>query len=150
MDKNMTNEHLGLSLCKINTDTGRKTKLYEDISTFEEARLLSQLAMSNKNDDELIYILAGWNLGIKNFSDEYKKALELAEKYKVEEDESKQCKVTYFTDQEYRLVLAALGRERDVCGIVDKDCGEGHKLLKIMNSIERKIKHIQYYGRYGG
>ena len=147
MDKNMTNEHLGLSVCKINNDTGRKQKLYENISTFEEARLLSQLAISDKNDNELIYILPGWNLGIKKFPNEYKKALELAEKYKVEEGESKQYESAYFTDQEYRLVLAAIRRERDVCEIVDKDCGEEHKLLKMMNSIERKIKHIQYYGR---
>lgn len=146
MDKKMTDEHLGLSIYKINNDTGRKIKLYECISTFEEAMLLSQLAMSDKNVNELIHILPGWNLGIKRFPNEYKKALVLADKYKVEE-ESKQCKTAYFTDQEYRLVLAALRREKDVCEIVDKDCGEEHKLLKMMNSIERKIKHIQYYGR---
>lgn len=48
----------------------------------------------------------------------------------------------YFTDREYRLVLAALGRERKVCEQVDKNC-EG--LLKLMDSIERKIKWIQYH-----
>ena len=146
MDKNMTNKHLGLSVCKINNDTGRKIKLYEFIPTFEEAMLLSQLAMSDKNDNELIYILPGWNLGIKKFSDEYKKALELAEKYKAEE-KPEQCETTYFTEQEYNIMLAALGRERDVCKIVDDGCGEGHKLLELVNSIEKKIKRIQYYGK---
>lgn len=146
MNKTMTNVHLSLSVCKVNNRTGRKIKLYEYISTFDEARLLSQLAMSNKHDDELVYILPGWNLGIKKFPDEYQKALELEEKYKVE-DESQQHKVAYFTDQEYRLVLAALGREREVCEIVNKDCSEEHELLKLMNSIEKKIKHIQHCRR---
>lgn len=86
MDKKMIdNKHLDLSIYKINNVTKRKIKLYECISTFEEAMLLSQLAMSDKNDNELIYILPGWNLGIKEFPNEYKQALELAEKYKVEE-----------------------------------------------------------------
>lgn len=52
---------------------------------------------------------------------------------------------TYFTDQEYRLLLRALSREREVCEKVDKDCGEDHKLLRLMNSIEKKIKHINYH-----
>ena len=51
---------------------------------------------------------------------------------------------TYFTDEEYRLVLRALSRERDVCKKVDEDCGEDHKLIRLMNVIDKKIKHIQY------
>jgi len=51
---------------------------------------------------------------------------------------------TYFTDQEYRLLLRALSREREVCEKVDRDCGEEHKLLKLMSSIEKKIKNINY------
>lgn len=50
----------------------------------------------------------------------------------------------YFTDQEYRLVLSALGRERKVCEMVEKDCGEEHKLIVLMNGIDRKIKNVQY------
>lgn len=52
-------------------------------------------------------------------------------------------KETYFTDSEYRILLSALSREREVCEMVDKDCGD-HKLIHIMNSISRKIKNIQY------
>lgn len=79
----MTKKHLALSICKINNNTGKKTTLYNNISTFEEARLLSQLAMLEKEElSDLIYICAGWNLGIKRFPNEYKKALMLAEKYK--------------------------------------------------------------------
>lgn len=51
---------------------------------------------------------------------------------------------TYFTDSEYRILLKALSREREVCEKVDRDCGEDHKLIHIMNSIEKKIKDIQY------
>ena len=50
----------------------------------------------------------------------------------------------YFTDPEYRILLKALSRERKVCEKVDMDCGYDHKLILIMNSIEKKIKDIQY------
>ena len=50
----------------------------------------------------------------------------------------------YFTDSEYRILLRALSREKEVCEQVDKDCGGEHKLIRIMNSIERKIKSVQY------
>ena len=52
---------------------------------------------------------------------------------------------TYFTDEEYRLVLRALSREREVCEKVDKDCCANHKLIHIMNSIDKKTKYIQYH-----
>lgn len=54
-------------------------------------------------------------------------------------------KNTYFTDEEYRLVLSALGREREVCKKVDAEFSEKHhRLSDLMDSIERKIKDIQY------
>lgn len=49
-----------------------------------------------------------------------------------------------FTDEEYRILLKALSRERDVCKKADVDCGDDHKLIRIMNGIEKKIKDIQY------
>lgn len=54
----------------------------------------------------------------------------------------------YFSDSEYRILLSALARERKVCEMTDKDCGEEHKLIWIINSLENKIKHIQYDLRY--
>lgn len=50
----------------------------------------------------------------------------------------------FFADEEYRILLKALSREREVCEKVDRDCGDDHKLIHIMNSIEKKIKDIQY------
>lgn len=54
---------------------------------------------------------------------------------------------TYFTDQEYRLVLSALVRERKACEVVMKESNkkDGIDLLELMNSIEKKINHIQYH-----
>lgn len=50
---------------------------------------------------------------------------------------------SFFTDEEYRILLSALGRERKVCEqIAAKD--NDKLLLRIMNSIENKIKRIQY------
>lgn len=49
-----------------------------------------------------------------------------------------------FTDEEYRILLKALSREREVCEKVDRDCGDDHKLIHIMNGIEKKVKEIQY------
>lgn len=51
---------------------------------------------------------------------------------------------TYFTDEEYRILLKSLSREREICERVDRDCGDDHKLIRIMNSIEKKVKKIQY------
>lgn len=56
----------------------------------------------------------------------------------------KDNKDSFFTDEEYRILLKALSREREVCEKVDRDCGDDHKLIRIMNSIEKKIKDIQY------
>lgn len=50
----------------------------------------------------------------------------------------------FFTDEEYRILLKALSREREVCEKVDRNCEDDHKLICIMNSIEKKIKDIQY------
>lgn len=52
----------------------------------------------------------------------------------------------YFTDDEYRILLSALSRERQVCEKVDAECGGEKNLSMIMDSIERKIKTIQYKG----
>ena len=78
---------------KSNTYNGRTNRkdmyehLYDCISTMEEAILLAQLAMTEKRDDELVFILPGSNLSIDRrveFQEEYEKALELAKKYNVQ------------------------------------------------------------------
>lgn len=51
------------------------------------------------------------------------------------------CHKSLFTDDEYRILLAALGREREVC---EKADGEDHRLRDIMSSIEKKIQDLQY------
>lgn len=50
----------------------------------------------------------------------------------------------YFTDDEYRILLSALFRERQVCERVDIECEGEKNLTMIMDNIERKIKMIQY------
>ena len=52
--------------------------------------------------------------------------------------------INYFSDEEYRILLSALAREREVCKKVDRDCGGEPRLLRIMESIERKIAKMQY------
>lgn len=76
-------EYLALSVCKIDKD-GIGGRLYENIPTFEEADLLAQLAMSEKEDNELIIIMPGWNRSIKRYPEEYERAKLLAEEYKIE------------------------------------------------------------------
>ena len=82
----MIKEALDLSVAIFNPKKEKLKKLYEHISTFEEAHLLAVDAMSKKNDyaHELIVILPGWNLRM----DEKDKARlkELAEEYKIEEE----------------------------------------------------------------
>jgi len=80
-------ENLGqsYSIIKINDDTKEIKNLYSHIPSLKEADLLAQLSMCNKQDYELIYITAGWNISInKNHPIEYKEALRLAEEYKYE------------------------------------------------------------------
>lgn len=55
----------------------------------------------------------------------------------------KNCK-TYFTDEEYRILLSALRRERTVCEETDK-IFDDHKLATVVDSIEKKIKNMNYY-----
>jgi len=69
-----------MDVIKFDTITRKITHLYDCIKTWEEAELLSQLAMSYKGDNSLIMILPGFNRGIKG--DELITALYLANKYK--------------------------------------------------------------------
>nr|DAQ13410.1 MAG TPA: hypothetical protein [Caudoviricetes sp.] len=52
---------------------------------------------------------------------------------------------TYFTDEEYRLVLSALSREKKVCEDVDRKLGGECKLSILMRNVEDKIKYMQYH-----
>lgn len=54
----------------------------------------------------------------------------------------------YFTDDEYRILLSALSRERKVCEKIDDECEGNKNLTMIMDSIERKIKVVQYKQGY--
>lgn len=82
---------MGFSVCKLNTITNTYTTLYDYIPDINDAELLSQLAMINKKDfNELIFIFPGANRDISKNESDYKKALELADEYKVD----KVCEVT--------------------------------------------------------
>ena len=53
------------------------------------------------------------------------------------------------TDDEYRLLLSAISRERKVCEEIDNDkvlCSNTKMLVPIVNKIERKIMDIQKGG----
>lgn len=54
-----------------------------------------------------------------------------------------------FSDQEYRILLAAMRREREVCERVDKEANElgcdlGNLLVGLCDSIEKKLSDIQH------
>ena len=83
-------ENLGRIYSIVNFDTTTKemTILYECIPDLKQADLLAQLSMCNKQDYELIYITAGWNMSInknEKYMEEYNEVLRLAEEYKAEE-----------------------------------------------------------------
>lgn len=50
----------------------------------------------------------------------------------------------YFTDSEYRLLLAALAREKEVCKQVNKESDGVLDLNEEMRSLEKKIIDVQY------
>ncbi len=76
-------ENLELSVSKYKKYTGKLIKLYENISTYDEAHLLALLEINNIGNGELVVILSGWNLKIDD--DIIKKQRKLAEKYKIKE-----------------------------------------------------------------
>lgn len=50
-----------------------------------------------------------------------------------------------FTDQEHRILLSAIGRERKICEECDREIGDndGYMLVPIVDSIERKVYEMQ-------
>lgn len=80
----MLKEDLSLTVAIFNPNKKKLRHVYEYISTFEEAHLLSILAMKNKNEyeHELVVILPGCHLRLSE--EEIERAKELAEKYKVD------------------------------------------------------------------
>ena len=89
-------ENCGMSLtvCKVRTRGPFKDRieLYSDIHKLTDAWILAQYAMTMKEDDELIVIMPGWNLGIGSekhmpIHAAYQAAQKLAEKYDANKDE---------------------------------------------------------------
>ena len=77
------------SVCKFRKNRNKDgmskyNKLYDCISNLEDAYLLAQLAMSEKEPDELVFIFPGFNVSLENYKADYKRALCLAEAYKVD------------------------------------------------------------------
>ena len=81
----MKTTHLDLSVSRYNRYEGSLTKLYEGISTFEEAHLLALYEMDNNRAGEIVVILPGWNLKVDDNT--VKRQIELAEKYMVNADQ---------------------------------------------------------------
>lgn len=75
------------SVCSIDTETGVFKALYVDINTLDEAELLAQLAMMNKKNNKELVFISSPNAGITRFETDYKNALELADKYKLDKNE---------------------------------------------------------------
>lgn len=70
-----------MTVCIMNAGQTGYKHVFENVKQ-EDVELMAQLAMVNKSDYELVFILPGNNRGIKNKPDEYKKALEISKKYK--------------------------------------------------------------------
>jgi hypothetical protein len=78
-------DNLDLSIIKIdcNGNPIKLEHLFEGIPAYEEANLLAQFAMGEKDDNEIIAILPGRNRSIKKYyPTDYADALVLAQKYK--------------------------------------------------------------------
>ena len=57
---------------------------------------------------------------------------------------------TFFTDEEYRILLSALSREEKICKIIDENTKAGEpdneaiRLLPILRSLKRKLHGMNY------
>lgn len=79
LDKLLNNKPTGeIAVIKLDTLTGKITRVYEYLDSFEDAALLCQLAMTRKQQHELIYITPGSNKSIDTRNEElYRKALDI-------------------------------------------------------------------------
>ena len=73
-----------MTVCVMDMRDNSYRTVYDCIPTLEETDLLAQLAMSNKQDYELVFVFTGYNRGIKDKELEYQRALQLAKEYKDE------------------------------------------------------------------
>lgn len=72
-----------LSIALLDTISGQYSVIYESIPNYEQAELLAQLAISQKNNiNKLVVVLPGWSRKIDE--DEMQYALKLADKYKAQ------------------------------------------------------------------
>lgn len=79
---------ISLSVVKFDSNNNNAiTHLHDFIETFEEADLLAQLEMTRKSDGELIGLFTGWNRGINKNELILKKALDIEQKYKKQQEE---------------------------------------------------------------
>lgn len=95
------------------------------------------LRAKKANDNVIVYQKKGAKEYLSTMDKDYHLVREFIKEQKSREEH-------LFTDEEYRILLKALSREREVCEKVDRDCGDEHKLIRIMDSIERKVRNIQY------
>lgn len=87
--QNYENCGMSLAVCKVRTRSPfDRIELYSDIHKLTDAWILAQYAMTMKEDDELIVIMPGWNLGIDGENHmpihaAYQAAQKLAKEYEV-------------------------------------------------------------------
>lgn len=77
------NQGIDITIALLDKSANTYERLYEGISDFDTANLLAQFAMSNKRDDQLVFMFPGWNMRLKKDTKLYNKAKKIAKKYRV-------------------------------------------------------------------
>ena len=112
-------------------------ELNEIMEEIEARKNLCKERLNGASADETIYNLAAIDMA-NSIQDAIKIYMKSEDDLSVEPEYGH-----YFTDSEYRILLAAIDRESKVCRENDEP-NKDYRLSRIITAIRRKIRRVQY------
>lgn len=112
-------------------------ELNEIMDEIEARKNLCKERLNGASADETIYNLAAIDMA-NSIQDAIKIYMKSEDDFPIEPEYGH-----YFTDSEYRILLAAIDRESKVCRENDEP-NKDYRLSRIITAIRRKIRRVQY------
>lgn len=112
-------------------------ELKEIMEEIEARKDLHKERLNGASADETIYNLAAIDMA-NSIQDVIKGYIKSEDNLSIQTEDDR-----YFTDSEYRILLAAIDRESKVCREND-EANKDYRLSRIITAIRRKIRRVQY------
>lgn len=112
-------------------------ELKEIMEEIEARKDLHKERLNGASADETIYNLASIDMA-NSIQDVIKGYIKSEDNLSIQTEDDR-----YFTDSEYRILLAAIDRESMVCRENDEQ-NKDYRLSRIVTAIRRKIRRVQY------